>query len=1148
LTDKKKSRSKKALIFKVCFRVFVPLSFLALIYLSYFIYNVPDTATSLIQSELKKYNFESFNVEAIAIRLDKAVIGPVTIGSPDNQLKIAKIELNYDVGGLREGNFKSIEISGAETHLNKNGKWQFSGVPEILKGIANYQKNNPPTNGSIPPIKVTSSQLTVHYQNQEFSFPLSIGFTENGKVQLTVKTNLSGEAVESFKMEFDTDFKTLQFKKDAFDFELTKLKPFLRDLNIKNLSGQVSLTDLNLDFTEKKLQLKTKLSIKNFNATINSAKEPINLSFSKLNSLQIEQDLASDTILFKDDLQLEDLHISQGDRYFSTKKLTSKIDTELEGFKLKYLKASSIVESYRGAINGVNAGGTTPLTAAFNCSEDFTKISISANGVSQFNYAAISGESKFQLSFDEKALHIFGELTNIKHPLGFISSSLFQFRKSDEELLAILAKTKFSYLEGKSTGISNVSITQKGEEIEADGDIAVANAVGGFSVNSKFKIAGNSNNLKASLQNLRIADVEKTVESQLDAVLVLPECGILEFIKHPLSQKIKISINSKELSVGDYQVSPFNIGMSGKPDKAEFSISLVEISDIPELKLSNIAGVLDLKESKLVVNFAANVDLPKLIPGITGTMEALQIALKVKGDGKNLKVSLSEKLPVSKLGFKNDDLEINANLSHQNKIQLRFLKSDPFKGEIVSIEDHVKISNANVKTKTVRLNGISIKQEIESVNPFSLETYKNITLKGKFKAVIESILTEGVKVQGISSELPFQWNPVDCFLKSTNDIKIASVSRGGVSVKDLNFKGLVEGLQMKLKESVKLAEGLTVELDQITGWAIPKAIKSGGKTPLPFLFRTLVHPDYGFSSVSKVQLPATDVNKLIEFAKIDLGKNTKVKGKVSLDSTLSVTARKIDSPSEIKLQDMNLYTKNEDDHEFLVKGLNGTLKLSSAIDKTSEDSQVLKIKSVAGPGLNLSDTTIKFKLYGLDKLKIDKVETQWCGGLVEAADIIINLQKPDFDCVVHASKIQMEKVLELVKGVEAEATGTLYGRLNLTFKKGKIIDQSGFLLSEPATEMTLKLNEDNLIYRAVQEPTARKLLEDLKVEYFKILFTGGELEEQKTHFNVKGTSPLGDPPNPLDLSLNLNGPVIYYLQTPLDGKGMKDFINEFKQE
>ena len=1146
MNEDEKKGQRKPILKKTFVFIFLPGTFFLLAFLIYFIYTLPETVTSFIHEELDRYEFGPYQVETIAVRHNRAVLGPIEFGSNEDKLEVSKIQLNYTFGGIQKGEIDSISISGADLHLNRHGNWNLSGLDGILKGIANYRNANPSESSSkIPEIEVNASLLTLHFNDRQFSFPLKLTVTEEqGNIFFKVKTNLSRDKIQEFKLEFKPETTSLSLKQDAFSFRVSQAIPFLKKLGLKSSSGLIDFEDISIFYSPEKFTLEGKCGINDFTAHIQSGKEPIVISFSNMDKVNFTHDFLNPEKAMNSKLNFTNFSFTHGSTLFNADKTNSHLIYNLDK---KRLSADSTVTGFHVEHDGhiVEAKSPVSLNLVFS---DNSLESYKFSGDVDVSYSEIiSGSTKVNIQGSTDSLKINGIAKDISLPDGSIKTADFNFSSTKDNLNLSSNIVDLNTLGGLAKGSADFDFKKNSDGVSIEGNIKNIVLADSFNLKGSFSLKEKDGQTDLSLNDFKLSEKDEFLSSNFEVKVKIPQ-SFEDFIKAPFQKTVHLKTEVLETQFGDYSLSPFSIIADGNKEEAVFVVSQVQSPSFPYLNFTSLAAGLNFDKQELKVAFDTHLDIEKIIPEIKGRLEPFSTTLLIKNMKDMLHVSVEESLPKSKLRYQKEHVSLSSEIEHKNRLSLKILKSDPMKGEISSFSSSTKFNDVNFAAGQLALNKGSMNFSVQTKKPFSLDSWLKTSLEGNISSNIEELWLDTNLISGVSTDFPFTWSPVRNFEKATNKITIKEMIANGIAVENIKLLGQVDGLNMIINEDIKLNDKVSVTLNQESGWDIPKEISDGKKSPLPFLLKLIINPDYDFRSIGSITLPETGITDLVNFAQIVIGIDTVMKGKASGKVNFKLDRTGFENPGEFHIKNLNLFTKDKDDHSYLIQGLNTKLKFSSVLDQQTEDSQLLTLKSFVGPGLKVDNTRVKFKIFSPTKLKLDKVETTWCDGLIELADLTINPKVKSFDCVIHASKVEIEKVMELIKGVECEANGKLYGRLHLSLRNGKIVDQNGFLISEPATEMNMKLNEENLIYKSVKDPTTRKLMKNLKVQYFKILFKGGKLEEQITHFNLKGASAVGDPPNPLDLSVNLNGPVIYYLQTPMNERGIKEFIENMKRE
>lgn len=171
----------------------------------------------------------------------------------------------------------------------------------------------------------------------------------------------------------------------------------------------------------------------------------------------------------------------------------------------------------------------------------------------------------------------------------------------------------------------------------------------------------------------------------------------------------------------------------------------------------------------------------------------------------------------------------------------------------------------------------------------------------------------------------------------------------------------------------------------------------------------------------------------------------------------------------------------------------------------------------------------------MDEVFIEKFASQFAGGELTAHGIHVALDNPDIDFTLYADKVDMGGVLQLIPEFRGQdILGTLYGQMPIHFKDGQLKFSTGYLYSPPGEEGRISFRSPDmmalLLARAgIGEGTVRKqmaeALHNMNVSLFRIDIEAHDPENALLAFKIKGQSQSKTYPAPIDLNLNIRGPI-----------------------
>jgi len=173
---------------------------------------------------------------------------------------------------------------------------------------------------------------------------------------------------------------------------------------------------------------------------------------------------------------------------------------------------------------------------------------------------------------------------------------------------------------------------------------------------------------------------------------------------------------------------------------------------------------------------------------------------------------------------------------------------------------------------------------------------------------------------------------------------------------------------------------------------------------------------------------------------------------------------------------------------------------------------------------------------------VDRAEVAWCGGALHAYSVHLDPRHPKADVDVYADRIDLGEALAMVVPFKGEMEGVLYGRFPVGVDNGHVRLSTGYLYSLPGQGGKLRLDGNApmraLLERAgvtgeVQVPLS-KALSDMDFDAIRLELSPKVDGDAVLRVKLDGKSNFKEWPAPVDLELNLHGPLEKLLNVGLD--------------
>ena len=191
--------------------------------------------------------------------------------------------------------------------------------------------------------------------------------------------------------------------------------------------------------------------------------------------------------------------------------------------------------------------------------------------------------------------------------------------------------------------------------------------------------------------------------------------------------------------------------------------------------------------------------------------------------------------------------------------------------------------------------------------------------------------------------------------------------------------------------------------------------------------------------------------------------------------------------------------------------------------------------------VRLDQGRIEFQMTPQEVL-VDRAEVGWCKGSLNVYSVRVDPKHPKADVVVYADRIDLGEALMMVMPFKGVMEGVLYGRFPVGFDGRHVKLSKGFLYSLPGQGGKLRLEDAapvvSLLEQAgikgdVQQPLS-KALSDMDFSAIRMELEPQESGEAVLRMKLDGKSNFAEWPAPVDLNLNLHGPLERLMNLGLD--------------
>ena len=373
-----------------------------------------------------------------------------------------------------------------------------------------------------------------------------------------------------------------------------------------------------------------------------------------------------------------------------------------------------------------------------------------------------------------------------------------------------------------------------------------------------------------------------------------------------------------------------------------------------------------------------------------------------------------------------------------------------------------------------------------------------------------------VALENARMEVPFTWSPV-----------------GGLSFlpgQVLSWRRLdAQGVQVE-------PGGLELETDGKTIRAGVGVRVAGSRFGISARARVpLADPQQAEVTVTLPETELTSEDTLAALVK-KADADAVVTGRVSADAQVTFLGTHPHTAGRIRLMDGRVVRGG-----IAVDGLGADVPFEIGLSFRTIDRPVVTFNAAKVGNVVLSKGRVEFQVTKRE-LFIDRAEVGWCKGSLNAYSVHLDPKHPKADVIVYADRIDLGEALMMVMPFKGAMEGVLYGRFPVGIDNGHVKLSAGFLYSLPGQGGKLRL-EDNVsmltlleqagITGDIQQPLS-KALSDMDFSTLKMDLEPHADGEAVLRMKVDGKSNFKDWPAPVDLSLNLHGPLERLLNMGLD--------------
>jgi hypothetical protein len=216
-----------------------------------------------------------------------------------------------------------------------------------------------------------------------------------------------------------------------------------------------------------------------------------------------------------------------------------------------------------------------------------------------------------------------------------------------------------------------------------------------------------------------------------------------------------------------------------------------------------------------------------------------------------------------------------------------------------------------------------------------------------------------------------------------------------------------------------------------------------------------------------------------------------VSGTLSASGLAAVSASGLSGRVDVDLKGGRLDMAGE---RITVEGVDTSLHFTELPRVRSAPAQSLTFERAAMGRIVVDGGRIDFQVESPDTVLVEKGRLHWCGGKVDAQSLRLTRGKQAYALSLYCQRLGLSRILAQLGAVNASGSGTVNGRIPVTYDNGTIRFDDGFLFSTPGEPGKIRLTGTDILTRGIpagtpqfaQVDVAREALKDYDYDWVKL--------------------------------------------------------------
>lgn len=158
----------------------------------------------------------------------------------------------------------------------------------------------------------------------------------------------------------------------------------------------------------------------------------------------------------------------------------------------------------------------------------------------------------------------------------------------------------------------------------------------------------------------------------------------------------------------------------------------------------------------------------------------------------------------------------------------------------------------------------------------------------------------------------------------------------------------------------------------------------------------------------------------------------------------------------------------------IITGIRTFFEAPDLIHFRSAPAQFFAFDSLKAGPLDVTNGKITFQLEPRGVVLVERMGLNWCGGKVESRAFRVVPGRNEYDVTLFCSQLRLSSILSQLGLAEAQGEAALSGELPVTWKKGKISFNNGFLHSTPGQGGTIQVEAMQDLVNSIPEGTQQR--------------------------------------------------------------------------